>query len=71
MEKSTLKKYDLEGRTFQFLKKVITYVDQLPKRIAMTEIGRQLMRVAGSLRAKNIEAKGALGKKDLIMRIKI
>ena len=71
MEKSTVKKYDLESRTFQFSKKVISYVDQLPKRITMTEIGRQLVRAAGSVGANYIEANEALSKKDFLLRIKI
>jgi four helix bundle protein len=71
MEKNSGKKYDLEERTFQFSKKVITYVDRLPGRITMTEIGKQLIRAAGSVGANYIEANEALSKKDFLMRIKI
>ena len=37
------KKYDLEERTFKFAKRVIGYVDNLPKTLAHMEIGRQLV----------------------------
>lgn len=71
METNSGKKYDLEERTFLFSKKVIEYVNQLPKRITMIEIGRQLTRAAGSVGANYIEANEALSKKDFLMRIKI
>jgi len=65
------KRYDLEDRTFQFAKRVITFVNRLPKTISNVEIGRQLTRSSGSVGANYIEANESLGKKDFLMRIKI
>ena len=45
------KKYDLEERTFIFAKNVIEYVRYLPKGIAYSAIGRQLVRSSGSVGA--------------------
>ncbi|MFH1366548.1 MAG: four helix bundle protein [Patescibacteria group bacterium] len=63
--------YDLEKRTFNFAKQVIGYVYRLPKNMANYEIGKQLIRSAGSVGANYIEANESLGKKDFRMRIKI
>jgi four helix bundle protein len=71
MKSENDKKYDLEERTFVFAKKVIEYVRNLPKGIAYSEIGKQLVRSAGSVGANYIEANESLSKKDFIMRIKI
>ena len=65
------KKYDLEERTFIFARNVIEYVRTLPKGIAYSEIGKQLVRSAGSVGANYIEANESLSKKDFLMRIKI
>lgn len=65
------KKYDLEERTFIFAKRVIAYVNALPKTIANIEIGKQLIRSAGSIGANYLEANNSLGKKDFLMRIRI
>ena len=65
------KKYDLEERTFIFAKNVIEYVKSLPKGIAYSEIGKQLLRSAGSVGANYIEVNESLSKKDFIMRVKI
>jgi four helix bundle protein len=64
-------KYDLDKRTFIFAKDVRVYVEKLPKRLTNAEIGRQLIRSAGSVGANYIEADEALSRKDFIMRIKI
>ncbi len=48
MKSNNDKKYDLEERTFEFAKKVIEYVKNLPKGITYSEIGKQLVRSAGS-----------------------
>ena len=71
METHTNRIYDLDKRTFIFAKDVRSYVNKLAKRITNAEIGRQLMRSAGSVGANYIEADEALSKKDFIMRIKI
>jgi len=65
------KKYDLEERTYAFNKKVIKYVQQLPRWIENVEIGKQLMRSAASVGAFLIEANESLSKKDFVMRVKI
>ena len=71
MEKGPIKKYDLEERTFLFAKNIIEYVRNLPRGIPDIEIGRQLVRSAGSVGANYIEANESLSKKDFIMRVKI
>jgi len=71
MKSNNTKKYDLEERTFQFAKNVIGYVRKLPRGIPDIELGRQLVRSAGSVGANYIEANESLSKKDFIMRIKI
>ena len=71
MKSNNDKKYNLEERTFVFAKSVIEYVRKLPKGIAYSEIGKQLVRSAGSVGANYIEANESLSKKDFIMRIKI
>ena len=71
MEKHNKKKYDLEERTFVFTKRVIEYVRKLPKAIAHSEIGKQLVRSAGSVGANYIEANESLSKKDFVFRLKI
>jgi len=65
------KVYDLEDRTLAFGKRVIAYVNGLPRTIANIEIGRQLVRAAGSVGANYIEANEALGKKDFLMHVRI
>jgi four helix bundle protein len=65
------KPYDLEDRTLIYAKRVIGFVAKLEKSIANIEIGKQLVRAAGSVGANYIEANEALSKKDFLMRIKI
>jgi len=65
------KKYDLEERTLSFAKRVIKFVNELPKTLTNIEIGKQLVRSAGSVGANYIEANESLSKKDFVMRIKI
>lgn len=65
------KHYDLEERTFNFARRVVNYVDKLPKTITTVEIGKQLVRAAGSVGANYIEANESLSKKDFVLRIKI
>ncbi len=70
-EKTTVKKYDLEERTFKFAKEVIAFTNRLKKSIPNVEIIKQVIRSSGSVGANYIEANEALGKKDFVMRIKI
>jgi four helix bundle protein len=65
------KQYDLEERTYIFAMKVIKRVRRLPKGMIYSEIGKQLLRSAGSVGANYIEANESLSKKDFIMRVKI
>jgi hypothetical protein len=57
MEDKTHKKYNLEDRTFRFAQNVKVYVDQLPNKTTSFEIGKQLIRSAGSVGSYYIEAK--------------
>jgi four helix bundle protein len=57
--------YDLKRRTFLFAKNVMEYIDKLPKKVSGIEIGRQLIRSAGSVGANYIEADEALSRKIL------
>jgi len=63
--------YDLEKRTLNFAKQVIGFVYRLPKNTANFEVGKQLIRSAGSVGANYIDANESLSKKDFRMRIKI
>ena len=70
-ETQNSKRYDLEDRTFHFTKRVIAFVNTLPKTLPNIEISKQLVRSSGSVGANYIEANESLSKKDFIMRIKI
>ncbi len=70
-EISNTKQYNLEERCFTFAKNVRDFVKLIPKTIANTEYGRQVIRSSGSVGANYIEANEALSKKDFVMRIKI
>jgi len=63
--------YDLEERTYQFAKAARLFVKTLPKKIAIIEDGKQLIKASGSVGANYIEANESLSKKDFSMRIKI
>jgi len=71
METQNSKPYNLGERTLKFAKKVVAYVNKLPRNIANIEIGKQLVRSAGSVGANYIEAEESLSRKDFAMRIKI
>ena len=47
--------YDLEGRTFEFAKKVRTFVKKLPRNMGNTEDAKQVVRSSGSVGANYIE----------------
>jgi four helix bundle protein len=63
--------YDLENRTLNFASRVNEYVRVLPRDVVNIEIGKQLVRAAGSVGANYIEANEALGKRDFAMRLRI
>lgn len=71
MAETDSKKYDLEGRTFEFAKNVRVFVKSLTKNVSNIEDGKQLIRSSGSVGANYIEANESLSKKDFFMRIKI
>jgi|SRR3989344_5783126 len=71
MENQNSKQYDLGDRTLKFAKRVVAYVNKLSRTVAGIEMGKQLMRSAGSVGANYIEAEEALSRKDFAMRIKI
>ena len=70
-EKRNTKRYDLEERTFKFAKRINQYVNALSRSLSNIEIGKQLIRSAGSVGANYIEANESLSRKDFLMRIKI
>ncbi len=67
----TEKKFDLEERTFNFAKKIRSFLKKLNKTIINIEDIKQLLRSLGSVGANYIEANEALSKKDFKLRIKI
>jgi four helix bundle protein len=64
-------KYDLEDRTFEFARRVRSFVKGLPRTISNQEDVKQLVRASGSVGANYIEANESLSKKDFRMRAKI
>ena len=70
-ERKIKNRYDLEERTFQFVKWIRVFIKKLPKTTANIEDGKQVIRSSGSVGANYIEANEALSKKDFLMRIKI
>jgi four helix bundle protein len=63
--------YNLEARTFEFAKKVRSFIKKIPKTISNIEDAKQLTRSSGSVGANYIEANESLSKKDFLMRAKI
>lgn len=62
---------DIQNRTFEFGIRIIKFVDKLPRTLAATEIGRQLLRSGTSIAANMEEAKGAESKSDFIHKVSI
>ena len=65
------KQFDLEERTTEFAKRVVKMCISLPKNSVNNRLAGQATGSAGSVGANYREANDALGKKDLIMRMKI
>ena len=63
--------YDLEKRTLRLAVEVREFIKLLPKTPANFEDAKQLIRSSGSIGANYIEANGALGRKDFLMKIRI
>jgi four helix bundle protein len=66
-----MKPYDLEDRTLQYTKDVISLVNKASRSLSNIEIAKQLIRSAGSVGANYIEANESLGKKDFVMHARI
>jgi four helix bundle protein len=64
-------RYDLEERTFLFAKEVAMFCRDLPTSTSNTQYVKQLLRSSGSIGANYVEANEALGKKDLVLRMRI
>jgi len=65
------KQYNLEERTLDFAKKIISLCKSLPNNTVNFKLIDQLIRAAGSIGANYIEANEALGKKDFLHRLRI
>ena len=64
-------KFDLEEKTYEFARSTREYVKSLPKNITNHKYSDQLVRSSGSVGANYIEANESLGKKDLLLRLRI
>jgi four helix bundle protein len=62
---------NIQERTFEFGVRIIRLVDRLPRTLAASEIGRQLLRSGTSIGANMEEAKGAETKRDFIHKTSI
>src|SRR5581483_445671 len=69
LKKETLMKTELEGRTMEFTVAIIKCVRTLPKALEGVEVGRQLLRSAGSIGANYREANRAESKSDFVHKI--
>ena len=63
--------FDLEDRSTEFAKRVVRLCISLPKNSINNRLTGQAVGSAGSVGANYREANDSLGKKDLIMRMKI
>ncbi len=63
--------FDLEKRTTDFAKAVVTVCRELPRDPINDRLTGQLVGSAGSIGANYREANDALGKKDFVQRLKI
>jgi four helix bundle protein len=70
-QKTASRRFDLEERLLKFSKEVRLFLKQIPRTRSNIEDVPQLVRSSGSIGANYIEANEYLGKKDLLMRIKI
>jgi four helix bundle protein len=65
------KEYDLEKRTTEFAKSVIRICNTLPRNPINDRLVGQVVGASGSIGANYREANDALGKKDLVQRMRI
>lgn len=69
MKGNTARSYDLEERTMQFSKDIITFCKKCPKTIITIPLLKQFIRSATSIGANYREANGASSKKDFIHKV--
>ena len=62
---------DIQQRTFEFAKWIVKLVDRLPRTLAATEIGRQMLRSGTSVGANMQEADAAESRSDFIHKVSI
>ncbi len=62
---------DIQKRTFEFGVRVIRLVDKLPRTLAATEVGKQLLRSGTSVGANVQEADAAESRSDFIHKMSI
>lgn len=62
---------DIQQRTFEFAKRIVKLVDVLPRTLAATEIGRQMLRSGTSVGANVQEADAAESRSDFIHKLSI
>jgi len=70
-EDSGSPRYDLEERTFEFAKRVRTFVKGIAKTLGNVEDAKQVIRSSGSIGANYIEANEAISKKDFAFRLRV
>ena len=59
-------KYDIHERIYEFVVRVVTLVNSLPKTSSNLVVSQQLLRCATSMGANDQEADGTLTKKDFV-----
>ena len=62
---------DIQQRTFEFAKRIVMLVDRLPRTLAATEIGRQMLRSGTSVGANIPEADAAESRSDFIHKVSV
>ncbi|HWU38069.1 MAG TPA: four helix bundle protein [Candidatus Acidoferrum sp.] len=63
--------FDIKKRTFLFAVRIVQLVGRLPRTVAGTEIGRQLIRSGTSVGSNVEEADGAVSRKDFVNHTRI
>lgn len=67
MENDRVKfKNDFKKRMYEFVLRLITFIDKLPKGMVSEVMGKQLLRSSTSILANYIEANSASSKKDFL-----
>jgi four helix bundle protein len=71
METNKKKPRDIQKRTFDFAKRIVLFVNRLPRTVAGIELGKQLLRSSTSVGANVREADAAETHKDFVHKITI